>query len=342
MRTDIRTGIAWLAVAVGVLLLTAAGVYPAAMAARALSADGILSPDLVGLLHRSQQTLGAILLALSPFAFAASRVGRTADRALAAGSDRAWFAVAAGLSLAATYAVQSIAFGNIPHVTDASSHLFQAKVFALGRLFAPLPPCPEHFYQYNVFMTQAGRWFTVYPPGHALALALALKAGLVHVALPAAQAALVVVASLLVRRFYGQATARAFAAVAATSPLLILLGASYMSHTTALLFAAAGFACAARALDDAEKKPLRCFMAVASGFLLGMTAITRPQDALLLAVPAALALALAFRSTRNAWPAAVLPFLAGVAVPAVLLGFWNARAFGSPFALGYGHSAEQL
>jgi hypothetical protein len=338
MTRDSRTGAAWLGAALALVALCACGVYPATLAARALSADGVLSDTMLALLRRSQQTLAFTLLVLAPLAFAASRLDRFVDRALRGGSARMATIALASIAFGATYLVQSILFGNIPHVTDATSHILQAKIFVEGRLWAPLPPCPEAFHQFNVFMTRAGRWFTIYPPGHALTLLIPLKLGLLHVAGPAAMACTVIALIALARRFFSEASARAIGLLTALSPLLLLLGGSYMSHTTALAYIASGFALLASGLSA----PRRTGTLATSGFLLGMAAITRPQDAMLVAPAAALALAFSFKATGERWLPAILPFAAGLVPPLAMQLFWNARMFGSPLAFTYGHATEEL
>src|SRR5262249_42562195 len=56
-------------------------------------------------------------------------------------------------------------------VQDSAGQLFQAKIFARGRLFAPAPPVSEFFDYIGSFLViHDGRWFGMYQPGLSLML----------------------------------------------------------------------------------------------------------------------------------------------------------------------------
>ena len=81
-----------------------------------------------------------------------------------------------GLAVCATLPVAALLLERIPNVQDDVTYLFQAQLFALGRLSAPAPPLPEFFEQEFVLMYR-DQWFGKYPPGQPLMLALGLLAG---------------------------------------------------------------------------------------------------------------------------------------------------------------------
>src|SRR5262249_8824267 len=60
--------------------------------------------------------------------------------------------------------VASSLLERMPHVQDSVAYLFQAKIFASGRLWADLPPTPE-FFEHEFVVMRDGRWFGKYPPG---------------------------------------------------------------------------------------------------------------------------------------------------------------------------------
>ncbi len=64
---------------------------------------------------------------------------------------------------------------HIPHVQDSIAQLFQAKIFKMGALYAPLPPHKEFFDYTNII--NDSRWYSQYPPGHSLLLMLGLFLG---------------------------------------------------------------------------------------------------------------------------------------------------------------------
>ena len=63
-----------------------------------------------------------------------------------------------------------------PHIEDEAAHYFQARIFASGHLFAPAPASPE-FFPSSWMMLNGGRWFSVFPAGWPLLLAIGMKVG---------------------------------------------------------------------------------------------------------------------------------------------------------------------
>ena len=55
-------------------------------------------------------------------------------------------------------------FDGIPGFIDSCSYMFQARLFAHGMLFAPLPPETQFFEVGNTILSD--KWYTVYPPGY--------------------------------------------------------------------------------------------------------------------------------------------------------------------------------
>ena len=78
-------------------------------------------------------------------------------------------------------------FEAMPHLKDEHAYLFQAKVFAQGRITNPAPPMAEAFFVPYV-VTRDGQQFGKYPPGYPLLLAAGVVLGRPWVvnALPAA------------------------------------------------------------------------------------------------------------------------------------------------------------
>jgi hypothetical protein len=65
--------------------------------------------------------------------------------------------------LLATLFMSHFVFDQIPHVQDSIAQLFQAKIFASGRLYATSHPLRE-FFDYT-HMINNGKWYSQYPPG---------------------------------------------------------------------------------------------------------------------------------------------------------------------------------
>mgnify|MGYP003587372755 CR=1 FL=1 len=322
-----------------ILLLSAAGIYPAQALARLFSADGTLSDAYVELIRTGQVKLG-IALGLA----AALAGGVDARRVLRFVRERPFWQVAAVAGLLAflfSCAVQEWLFEGIPHVTDATSHLFQAKIFAAGRLSAPVPPCPDAFWQPNVVMTAAGKWFTKYTPGQALLLAAGLRLGMLSWVLPLCLGLTVVLLGRMLEDHAGRVEARAFMGMFALSPLALLLGGSYMSHVPALAMAAAGLFFWLKSRSAERRRGAAAFQVLA-GFFLAFSALVRPVEFALMGTIGFLFF-LAAPRTDWRWLFKSLPALVVGALPvAIVWGAWNSALYGDPLAIGYGFTTADV
>lgn len=313
---------------VGLLLLSGTGVFPGVwLAARLADADG-LSAAFAAQLTNSQWAVAWTLLAGSLLAWLGGALATRWHRP--AHLDR-WALPALALAgFAGAWAVQCGLFGNVPHITDATSHWFQARIFAAGKLAAPAPPCPAAFFQHNIVVGLQGLWHTKYFPGQALWLIWPLRL----VMMPLAFALFLAGAHRIVARHFDRPAAHATVALLAASPLLLLLAGSFMSHTTLLMWMAGVWAFGLQAAD--AENPGRAFgFAAAAGFCGGMGVLTRAHDAAL----AGLAIAGFIWFSRPARPFRFVPILAGglagAALPLGFLLFWNHRLYGSFWASGY-------
>src|SRR4051812_8822935 len=63
-------------------------------------------------------------------------------------------------------------FEAMPHLEDEHANLFQARVFAAGRITADVPRHPNSFFTPFVINSAQGKRFGKYPPGYPLLLAL--------------------------------------------------------------------------------------------------------------------------------------------------------------------------
>ncbi len=231
---------------------------------------------------------------------------------------------------AGAWAVQSGLFGNVPHITDATSHWFQARIFATGRLAAPAPPCPAAFFQHNVVVGLQGLWHTKYFPGQALWLVWPLRL----VMMPLAFALFLAAAHRIAARHLDRPTAHAAAALLAASPLLLLLAGSFMSHLTLLTWMAGCWAFGLRAVD-AERPGTAFGFAAAAGFCGGMGVLTRAHDAALAGLVVAGFIWLSRPNRPFRFGPILAGLMAGATLPLGFLLFWNHRLYGSFWASGY-------
>lgn len=229
-------------------------------------------------------------------------------------------------------AVQALVFQNQPHITDATSHVFQAKLFALGQLTARVPECFPAFSQHNVVMNIHGGWHTKYFPGQAAWLAPGFALGAPWLMMPLGWAITTWAFSRLIENHFS-VHEQSFALILFTlSPLGLLVSASYMSHTTFLMWMLLAFVGWSEGLRS-QNRSQPWFMA--AGLFAGFAALTRPQDmvpAMAGGVTAFLFLPMAQRVKTIRFT--ILAILGGMTSLALLL-FWNEQVYGSWFSSGY-------
>ncbi len=255
--------------------------------------------------------LHAFLWALLPgaaVAFVILAVERRRGRVAAASPPRragAVVAVAAGVLFAATLHLERGVLEAMPHVQDAVSLIFQARNFAMGRLASPSPVEPRFFD--HEFIINDGRWFGKHSPGASLLYAAALRVDALDLVNPLLGAGSVVLLFLLASRVYGRTEGLLAAGLAASSPFVWQIGASYLSHPAALFFVLV-FLVAMTGPPTLTRWSL-------AGLALGAVFLTRPQTAVPLGAPfACLALAETMRApeSRPRWIACGVGASAGV------------------------------
>lgn len=304
------------------------------------SADGVISPSFHNQIATTQLKLGWVLIMTGIIFWAVIRPEKILH-ALCHGQDSTFLLLASGVTFVIGWFVQEYVFAGIPHVTDAISHMFQARIFSHGRLFAPAPECPDAFYQYHILMTHSGMWFTKYTPGHAILLAAGMTIGLISVVVPLSAAATTWLLGRVVLRYESTTFVRVFLLLYALSPLGILLSASYMSHYPALCMAVAGIYFLEKTLTSPRIKGVANH-AMLSGFFFVFSAMIRPHEFLMIGLVGFLFFCTLPRTTwLNFFKA--LPMVALGALPVLTFwGYWNIRMYGDAMAIGYGFSGDDV
>jgi hypothetical protein len=249
-----------------------------------------------------------------------------------------------------TNLVSWFVFDHIPHVQDTVAQLFQAKLFAAGRLYLPSPPLPQFFDLMHVI--NDGRWYSQYPPGHPLLLMLGVLVRAPWIINPLLGTMTVVTIYHLGREVYDEPTARLATLLACLSPFLIFMSSEFMNHSSALLFTSLFLLFFARSVRSPQfavrssQSPV--LSSLLAGLCLGMVVLIRPFTALLIAVPFVVAaLVMLSRSPQPAFivhrssfraPQSVvrwlLMLLGGALMFGVLL-LYNYLTNGNAFKLGY-------
>lgn len=234
-------------------------------------------------------------------------------------------------SLGVTLWIATVQYQSQPHILDASAYLFQAKIFASGRLTAPAPRDPAAF-QGPFMIVSQGRWFSQYPPVTPALLALGL---LLHV--PFAVEPVLGTLALwgiyrIGRTLFSPITGVLAMSLGALSPFYAYLAASYMSHTVALFFGVYFVLLMLRYADG-----LRIRDIVLAAFCAGGLLLSRELTALLLCVPTLVYVGWVERRRLLGNIAAMVPgLLWGASAAGLCLwiyGLYNLHLTGSPLLL---------
>jgi hypothetical protein len=231
-------------------------------------------------------------------------------------------------------ATASVVLGRAPSSVDEMVQLLHARVLLAGRLALPLPAPPAAWVVQNTLLTPSGL-ASIYPPLHTAMLAVGLAAGAPWLVGPVMTGAAATFVSLSFDRLLAghRAVARCAALLSASSPFLVFLGGTHLSHTTAGALAAGTLWSALRARDgDAG-------WALLNGLLVGAFVCTRPWTGIAVSTALLGAVWLPGLRRRPAAPAWLLSragaTLAGGAPFAALLLAWDGALFGHPLTLGY-------
>jgi hypothetical protein len=186
--------------------------------------------------------------------------------------------LAATVALVASAYITVVVFDKMPHIYDAQSYYFQAKVFALGALSVPTPP---NRLGLDVPFTvwHEGRWFTMYTPGASLVLALGVKLGAAWLVGPVLAAGGVLLTYAAASRQFGGRTALLAAALMASSPFLHLQAGSFMSHVPGMFWGAVVLYAAVRYV---ERRAVG--WALLGATALGCLFLTREMSAVVYAI----------------------------------------------------------
>ena len=225
-----------------------------------------------------------------------------------------WIAIGlVGLALVANAYVAYFLLERLPHVQDSVAYLFQAKVFASGRLWAPLPDNIA-FFRHEFVVEYAGKWFSKHPPGHSVLLAIGQLVNASWIVNPIAGAVSLGLLYLIGRRAYDGWTGLLAVALGALSPFFLFLSGSMMAHPTALAFVLAGTWFLLKGMDDN-----RLALMVAVGLCFGTAFLIRPWTAIVIALGLGVALILNVRQMGLRRTAVLAAGTAAGSVPLVAL-----------------------
>jgi 4-amino-4-deoxy-L-arabinose transferase-like glycosyltransferase len=170
-----------------------------------------------------------ILISLTFFKVASSATGIFTKK-LAAIPEKWFLACLALVFFAVTCALSGMLFSHVPHVADSQSQYIQSKIFTSGQIY--ITPHPLQKFFNTQAMASWGNYYSLYPPGHAILLAIGQLIGMPWVINPTLGALFTIAVYYLSRELTGPATARLAAILALLSPFIVFMSSEYMNHAT--------------------------------------------------------------------------------------------------------------
>jgi Dolichyl-phosphate-mannose-protein mannosyltransferase len=196
--------------------------------------------------------------------------------------------------LCTTNVISTVVLDHFPRDVDDFARLFQARVFASGRLYVSAPPVPEAF-QVNWIVIKDGRMYARYEPGSPLFYALGeVLFGSPWSINPLLGAGTLLLLYAALRRFYPEAVVRLTLVLFCGSPFFLFLTSSLLSHVATLFFLSLTLLFFARS-DDLSPREYAL-----SGLSLGLATLTRMYTSVLFGLPLVIYLVVVGRGLRQA------------------------------------------
>jgi hypothetical protein len=186
--------------------------------------------------------------------------------------------VVAGASFAVAALLNVTVYQRHPHVPDEVVYLLHGRYLAAGKLWLAAPTVPAAF-DVDLMLLDGDKWYSPVPIGWPLFLALGTWLGVPSLVNPLLGGLAVLVAYALFRELADKRAARIGALLVAASPWFVFLNMSYMTHSCTLLCALVAALGVAR-----SRRTGSVAWCVAAGAAIGVTALIRPFDGLLLAL----------------------------------------------------------
>lgn len=220
---------------------------------------------------------------------------------------------------------------------DERSYLFQANLFAQGKLSLPTPP-PALV---NPMILRQPVWTSVYPPGNALVLTPGALLGFARATPPVLAGIVVLAIWSFSRDTFGPKHGALAALFAGASPFVWCVHGTAMSFPTSTTALAVFLAATAR-----SERTNKLVWSVVAGLAVGLAFITRPYEAAAFATPYAIRLLREVRARPKPLVACFVGFAALAWIIPVhntlVMGHWKSFPWDAPgvpaFRLGFGHA----
>ena len=219
-------------------------------------------------------------------------------------------------------------FGGSPHINDEIANVFQARIFALGKLTVP-SPCAREFFDFT-HMINNGKWYSHYPPGFPALLLGGVLLGAPWLINPILAALSILLFFYLGKEIYDRRVGMLTALLGAVSIWFLVMSSSHMSHTSCMFFTGVFLLFVFRSY----RRPT-VLNGVLAGAGLGMALLIRPHPAVFFSLPFLLVLGILFlKSPRTRWRNGLAAAASGLVFLTVFLAY-NAATNGHPLRMGY-------
>lgn len=215
-------------------------------------------------------------------------------------SPRWAFNLTVGILGAVAFAATSqLLFERLPMLDDGVAALYQARIFAAGQVVWPVAHDLKPWFDIFGVITPIGKpdvWAGMYPPGWPSALSVGVWFGAPWLVNPVLGGCLISTISDLGSELYDVVTGRVAALLALFSPMLGVVSATHLSHTSAALTAALAWLGALRLQSTG-----RYWYAVIAGGSLAACLLIRPVAAFFIGVIIAIGVLARLRRALALW-----------------------------------------
>jgi len=214
-------------------------------------------------------------------------------------------------------------------VNDTSAYLFQAKIFAAGKLFAPVPAHPGFFgYEYDMLVMKDDRWFSMYPPGFPLLLAFAMLLKAEWLLVPFLGACTLAIWIEYARRWHSKQVAVLFGVLCLFSPFVFQMFSTPVVHAPELFLASSAiYICRRETEQPARGRKILLLL------ILLLSTLMRPFSLLIFLSP--VLLCTAWDSLKRRSPFFLIAAGAGVLAGIVLTSLYQWKTTGNPMLAPY-------
>ena len=230
--------------------------------------------------------------------------------------------LAAGWVIVLSSVLCLFSYQRFPHIPDEVMYLYQARYMANGSLTVPAPAVPEAFSLYMIPF-ESYRWYSIFPPGWPLVLALGVLLGVPWLVNPVLAGLNILLCYVLVQEIADRWKARVVVLLLCVSPWYIFMAMNFMSHTftlTCALIATLGIVRARR-----SGKAIWGWL---GGAAAGMVSLIRPLDGIIVAGLLGLwAIGVGGRRLKFS---SIIAFVAGTVVVGATIFAYNKQVTGNP------------